>query len=85
VSQGFGLLGRELEALANRLGAAEIEDEGEDLDLRAAEGAQERIDLVVLAALRLRGVSRCRFAALAARGVGVETPVANHLSRLERS
>ncbi len=43
MSQGFGPLGRELEALANRLGAAEIEDEGEDLQLRAAEGAQDRI------------------------------------------
>ncbi|MGB5479248.1 MAG: hypothetical protein WBO53_19770, partial [Thermoanaerobaculia bacterium] len=75
-------------------GAAEIEGEGEDLHLRAAEGAQERIDLVdaankqgptepgasgdpvVLVAWRLRGVSRCRdLAALAARGVGVETTV----------
>ena len=41
VSLGLGLLGRELEALANRLGAAEIEDEGEDFHLGTAEGANQ--------------------------------------------
>jgi len=46
VSQGLGLLGRELEALANCLGGTEVDDEGEDLHLGAAEQAQERVDLV---------------------------------------
>jgi hypothetical protein len=39
-------LGRELEAFTDRPGGGEIEDEGEDLHLGAAEGAEQRIDLV---------------------------------------
>ena len=46
MGQRLGLLGRELEALADRLGGTEIEDEGEDLHLGATEGAQQRVDLV---------------------------------------
>jgi len=39
-------LGRELEAFTDRPGGGEIEDAGEDLHLGAAEGAEQRIDLV---------------------------------------
>jgi len=46
VSQRLGLLGRELEAFTDRPGGGEIEDEGEDLHLGAAEGAEQRVDLV---------------------------------------
>jgi hypothetical protein len=46
VGQRLRLLRREFEALANRLGGCEIEDERENLHLSAAKRAQERIDLV---------------------------------------
>ena len=79
MSQRLGLLGRELEALADRLGGAEIEDEGEDLHLGAAERAQERIDLVD-AADELRPGQPCASGELVVilarrRGGGVSLPL----------
>ncbi len=46
VSQGLGLLGRELEAFGGSLSGTEVDDEGENLHFRAAERAQERLDFV---------------------------------------
>jgi len=43
--QGLGLLSREPEAPADGPGGGEVEDEGEDLHLGTAEGAEQRVDL----------------------------------------
>ena len=44
--QGLGLLSREPEAPADGPGGGEVDDEGEDLHLGTAEGAEQRVDLV---------------------------------------
>ncbi len=46
VGQRLGLLCGESEAAPNGPGGGEVDDQGEDLRLGAAEGAQQRVDLL---------------------------------------
>ena len=46
VGQGFGLLGRQLQAPSDRPGGGKVGDEGEDFHISATERAQQRVDLI---------------------------------------